>query len=257
MSNESGANIAKWFAIFLLLVVVGGGAGGYYLWSESKKEIGLLHAYVEKVETQLQTKKGIVTEFQTNLAKLAADTKSQDVVLNAHLRALDDNLESINSRLRKVREETMSSQKWLLSEVEYLLKSADHRILMKEDVKGAVSLLRSADSLIKKMPIEDQGLMNVRVAIAKDVASLQAYKDIDVPGTYAELSALGSQIEALPLSQEAFDEKTISIAAEGEKKSEMPKMLSAINETTTCRPIKPITRPINIPSPVMNKIWNK
>ena len=228
MSNQSGAGFAKWFAMFLLLVIVGGGSGGYYLWSQNKTEIKLLHQYVEQVETRLQTKEKIATEFQVNLAKLAADSESQDVVLYSHLRALEDNLKRIKKRVKKVSEDTLSSQKWLLAEVEYLLKSTDHRIQMKEDVKGAVKLLRSADSLIKKMPMEDQGLMDVRVAIAKDVASLQAYKEIDVPGTYAALSALGDQIEALPLAQAAFDAKPEPV--EGEEQ-ELPKMLSAINET--------------------------
>ena len=229
-SSNTGSNIAKWTSIFLTATLLAGGAGAYYLWNQSQLEIKLLHKYVEKVEVRLQQKEDIVTEFRVNLAKLSADSEGQDVVLNDHLRNLEDNLSRVSKRLRRVSEDTLSSQKWLLAEVEYLMKSADHRILMKEDVKGAVKLLKSADDLIKKMPIEDQGLMDVRVAIAKDVASLQAYKDIDVPGTYAALNAIGDQIENLPLAQTAFDE-VASVDGAVAEKQEMPKMLSAVNET--------------------------
>ncbi|NRB37811.1 MAG: uroporphyrinogen-III C-methyltransferase [Pseudomonadales bacterium] len=229
MSNESGASMLKWFASFLAIVLLAVSGGGLYLWKQYRAEIKLLHQYVEKIETQLQTKEEIATEFQTNLAKLAADSQSQDVVLSDHLRALDENLRRVKAKVKRVSQDTSSSQQWLLAEVEYLLKSADHRILMKEDVKGAVKLLRFADDLIKKMPIEDQGLMDVRVAVAKDVASLQGYKDIDVPGTYAALSALSDQIENLPLAQSAFDVEMP--AADGEESEELPQMLSAINST--------------------------
>ncbi len=76
---------------------------------------------------------------------------------------------------------------------------ADQRILIKEDVRGALVLMRQAEKLIREMNADDQGLMNVRVAIAKDIASMEMYRNIDVPGTYAELSALGIMIEKLPL----------------------------------------------------------
>lgn len=231
MSTENGSNGAKIAAIFLSVALVGGGAGGYVLWSKNQTEINLLHKYVEKVETRLREKEDIVTEFRVNLAKMAADSEGQDAVLKDHLRSLGDNLEDVSKRLKRVSKDTLSSQRWLLSEVEFVMRSADHRILMKEDVKGAVRLLKSADELIKKMPVEDRGLMDVRVAIAKDVAALQAYKDIDVPGTYAALNALGDQIESLPLSQTEFDVADGETVAEGEEPAEMPKMLSAINET--------------------------
>jgi uroporphyrin-3 C-methyltransferase len=79
------------------------------------------------------------------------------------------------------------------------MKMADHRMLMKEDVKGAIALLQSAESIIAKMPIDDSGLNKVRMAIVKDVTSMEVFKGVDVPGTYAQLVALGVLIEKLPM----------------------------------------------------------
>ena len=183
--------------IVLILIIGGLIGGGYYLHSQQKQEADLMHEYVAKVETELGQKNVAIREFQDSLAKVAADTQSQDVILNDHLRTLEDNLARVNKRLQKV--EAASNQDWLLSEVEYLMKMAEIRIAMKQDVKGAISILKSAETLIKKMPVEDQGLLDVRVAISKDIASMEVHRNVDVPGSYAALAALGGLIEKLPL----------------------------------------------------------
>lgn len=200
---QKRSNLVGWLAAFLLVVLIAVTTGGYFLWQRMQEEISLLSGHVHNLETQVSEKNKIVNAFEDNLAKVAAESKSSDTILNSHLRALEENQIKIGKRVDKA-DATLTSQVWLLTEVEYLLKTADQRILMKEDVKGAVKILERADALIKKMPIENQGLLNVRVAIRNDISSLQAYRDIDVPGTYAELSALSHQVENLPLIQTEF-----------------------------------------------------
>lgn len=214
---------ANWLFIVALVVIVGMGIAGMYFWDKNQEEIDLLNRYVTKIEDELAAKDAAASEFQENLSKVAADMQSQDAVLNDHLRTLEETLQRVSQRLDKV--EVSTSQSWLLSEVEYLLKIADYRILMKEDVKGAVALLKSADALIKRMPVEDQGLLDVRVAISKDIASLEAYRNVDVPGTYAALSALGDMIDQLPLVPTEMSDT----AATEEKTGSQ--VLDAINDT--------------------------
>lgn len=199
-------------------------AGGFYLWQQQKTELELLHQYVGQVEKQLGIKDEAVKEFRSSLSKLTFETQSQDVILNDHLRALDDDIQLAKKRLNRI-ERDMASQNWLLSEAEYLLKMADQRILIKEDVKGALELLRKADRLIREMPSDDQGLMHVRVAIAQDIASMEMYRGIDVPGTYAELAALGTAIERLPL---VLTEQPKEEAEESQQQEE--NTLSRLNE---------------------------
>lgn len=210
-------------SIILLVLMLSLVAGGVYLWSQQKTEIELLHQYVGQIEKQLGVKDDAVKEFRSSLSKLTFETQSQDVILNDHLRALDDDIQLTKRRLNRV-ERDMASQNWLLSEAEYLLKMADQRILIKEDVKGALELLSKADKLIREMPSDDQGLMHVRVAIAQDIASMEMYRGIDVPGTYAELAALGTAIERLPLL--VTEPGKEDGATEGE-----PDTLSKINQT--------------------------
>lgn len=228
--SRRGAAGQHGFAVLLsicLLVVIGILlAAGFYLWKQQKAEMNLLHQYVASVEGQLGIKDEAVKEFRHSLSKLAAETQSHDVILTDHIRMMEEELARVTGRLGKV-ESNISSQNWLLSEVEYLMKMAGQRILIKEDVKGAIVLLRKAEVLIREMPIEDAGLMNVRVAIAKDIASMEMYRNIDVPGTYAELAALGEMIEKLPLVPSRLANSAVDENSDGE---EGKSTLSQINE---------------------------
>ncbi|MCY4044121.1 MAG: uroporphyrinogen-III C-methyltransferase [Cellvibrionales bacterium] len=223
------AGVATWLIFLLILVIVGALSGGFYLYQKMQKELHLLDQYVTKIEKDAQQRTESVNTFQRKLSQISAETKSQDMVLNDHLKELQSQLNKMNGDFERISDATVSNQSWLLSEAEYLLKTADHRILMKEDVAGAIKILQSADNLLKQMPLGDQGLLNVRVAIAKDIASLQALKSVDVLGTYAQLTALGDQIERLPLVPTEMPESK-SDDDQG-KKSTQPKMLAKINET--------------------------
>ena len=226
------AGFATWVAAFLLLVIFGMVLGGYLFWVKTTQDMNLMHDYIAQVETNLKSKNETVVAFNTQLAKLSADTQSQDLVLTDHLRALEDELNRVGNSVKRV-EQSSSSESWLLAEVEFLVKSAGQRILMKEDVAGAVKLLESAEDLIKKLPVEDKGLMNVRVAISQDIASLEVYREVDVPGTYAKISSLGSAIEKLPLVPDTFTDSSADDAEEPKKKGKKakPTVLASINDS--------------------------
>lgn len=223
--QESG--FVVWVAIGLMAVIGVLLAGGYYLWKQANAELDLLHAYVAKVETDLGVKNEAVKAFKASLAKIAADSESQDAVLADHLRTLEEHLAAVDGQVQQM---NRSGDEWLLSEVEYLLKMADLRIGMKQDVRGAVAMMKNAEELIKKVPGSDEGLLNVRVSITRDIASLEMYREIDVPGTYAALVSLGESIEKLPLVPTKLAEPQPGAADEG-KESKAPTMLSEINET--------------------------
>lgn len=141
-SQQGGFALLMPIIMLVLLAVVL--AGGIYLWKQQTTQIDLLNEYVSSIETQLGIKDQAVKEFRSSLSKLSAETQSQDVILGDHLRALEDELNSVTQRLAHM-EKSVSTENWLLSEVEYLLKMADQRILIKEDVKGALILMRQAE----------------------------------------------------------------------------------------------------------------
>lgn len=88
-----------------------------------------------------------------------------------------------------------SSEDWLLAEVEYLLRLANQRVAMEDDVAGAVALFESADEIIS----EAQGVVafDLRQSIANDVAALRAVADADIQGIFVQLGAISGQVESL------------------------------------------------------------
>ncbi|MCK5881346.1 MAG: uroporphyrinogen-III C-methyltransferase, partial [Sinobacterium sp.] len=168
------------------------------------------------------------------LAKVSTDVSTQDALVQIHLKSLDTTLDKMSVRVNKL--EDSSSQEWLLSEIEYLMKMADHRMLMKDDVKGAIALLKSADAVISNMPVKDAGLNKVRVAIAEDITALELYEAIDVPGIYAELVALAGLVEKLPmvpLEQEEVEEASADVSTD--EVSLLDKINSSMGQYLTVR----------------------
>lgn len=219
-----------WLAIALLVVIGIMASTGVYFWKKWTTEISLLHSYVAKVETQLGIKNDAVSEFKASLAKVNADSSSQDVVLGDHMRNLEEHLKGVEAQVKKL---SGSNQDWMLAETEYMLKMADLRIGMKQDVKGAVAMLKDVERMLKEWPQDDKGLQDVRLALTRDIASLELYREIDVPGTYAALVALGQSIEKLPLAPTKLQEPDAVLKGETAKanESKAPGMLSAINDT--------------------------
>lgn len=88
---------------------------------------------------------------------------------------------------------------WLRAEAQYLLRLANQRLIMAQDVVSAQALLGSADAIIQEL--DDAGLYDVRAAIAAEQAALRAVPKIDVEGIYLRLSALVEQADRLVIFQ--------------------------------------------------------
>ncbi len=93
----------------------------------------------------------------------------------------------------------INRSKWLLAEVEYLLRLANQRLIMTGDVASAQALLSSADNILRDL--NDVGLLEVRRALASDLATLRAMPSIDIEGTYVRLAALIEQVDQLVVFQ--------------------------------------------------------
>ncbi len=90
-----------------------------------------------------------------------------------------------------------SPQQWKLAEVEYLLRIANHRLLMERDVDAAVGLLSAADDILREL--DDFALHPVRAALADELLSLRSVRGNDVQGIYLRLEAVKERLIALPL----------------------------------------------------------
>jgi len=88
-------------------------------------------------------------------------------------------------------------REWKLAEVEYLLRIANHRLLMEQDVRGTIQLLTSADLILQEM--DDFSLHGVRTRISEELQSLGNVFVLDYQGLFLRIEALKTDIENLPL----------------------------------------------------------
>ena len=95
-----------------------------------------------------------------------------------------------------------SEREWKLAEVEYLLRVANHRLLMEQDVATASGLLQAADAILEVL--DDLALHPVRAALADEMLALSGSQGADVQGLYLRLDALKRQLEALALARPQY-----------------------------------------------------
>jgi uroporphyrin-3 C-methyltransferase len=111
---------------------------------------------------------------------------------------------------------------WRVAEAEYLLRVANHRLNLMADPATALEALKSADDRLGATG--DPGWTPVRDLIAKEITQLTALPRVDVAGISGQLVALSSQVDSLPLKDEAVSlvapaEKTKDVAALADGKS--------------------------------------
>ncbi|MFZ2315506.1 MAG: uroporphyrinogen-III C-methyltransferase [Gammaproteobacteria bacterium] len=88
-------------------------------------------------------------------------------------------------------------EKWHIAEAQYLVKLANDHVQFTHNITLALTLLQRADQVLQET--NDTGLLDIRQALATDLANLKALPEVDVTGLYAKLAAIGSQVNQLPL----------------------------------------------------------
>lgn len=92
------------------------------------------------------------------------------------------------------------TSQWRVAEAEYLLRLANHRLVLMQDPATALQALTSADERL--LDTGDPGWNQVRQILAQEMSSLATLPSLDRAGLNASLSALMEQVDPLPLKQE-------------------------------------------------------
>lgn len=91
---------------------------------------------------------------------------------------------------------------WRLTEVEYLMRVANHRLLMERDAGGAENLLALADEVLAETGA--LAYHDVRALLAEEIAALRAFEGVDAQGMFLRLEAIKGQLDELPLHLPAY-----------------------------------------------------
>lgn len=195
----------KWsilFIIIALILAVSGLAGAAYMWFQFEQ-------YKQQSSTQISN---VLNSVEMKLSsKLEANDVSKQILpllspLNAQIKAIEKNSQAAALARNTLTESTQKlfelygrdKNGWQLAEVEYLLRIAQHRLVIENDFQGAEKTLKAADEKISE--IADPGLLPVRVAISDERVLLQSRRRADLVGIVLSLSRIIKQIPLLDLS---------------------------------------------------------
>lgn len=177
---------------FLMGLVALAGAGYVYYELVYMKPMDALGERLGSVEMTLSTLTGEVGDLEQ------AQIESLEVLAAEQRDSLADARQAMISALNDVSGQAPPApREWKLAEVEYLLRIANHRVLMERDVDAALNLLNAADTIL--LELDDFALYQVRAGLADEILALSGVRGNDVQGIYLRLEAVKGMLVDLPL----------------------------------------------------------
>lgn len=185
-----------WMAVFALILIIGLGAGNYWQYQTGQnlnQLVAQLSAQQSAIDSRIVDLDNGVTAIQEQQKSLVAKTEQNETGQRTVLGTLDEMSEQIKSLATSKGKEPLF---WRVSEVEYLLTVANHRLMLEGDVLTARTALQDADNRLRT--IADPGLIPVREKISQEINQLNSVSLPDIPGLAAQLSGMIESVNQLP-----------------------------------------------------------
>ncbi|MFW5427298.1 MAG: uroporphyrinogen-III C-methyltransferase [Methylophagaceae bacterium] len=199
MVEDEAVTVAKpakqallWFAIIILLALLAGMA--WFAYQEAMKQQSTLATLSAQVESnKTGALENDVSQFKTAVAK---ETEAAQQQLNT-LIDVDVALADKITEIAEMQELTSDDvkQKWLLSEVQFLLQMANQRILLAGDVENARTALILADQQLKELA--DPRLYQLRSLLADEQLALASVAKVDIDGLAAQLQSAIDSVDTI------------------------------------------------------------
>lgn len=198
--TKSKGRVLATFAFLFSLAAIGGAGYLYYLlvYLQPLQDVQAQNSNLRLryVELESKVEKQITALQQASTAALEEVSRETEERLAGNEDAV---LKSLNNALVAA---PPSQREWKLAEAEYLLRIANHRVLMEQDSVGALSLLQAVDQIISEL--DDYSLYQIRARLADEIIALRQVPRNDLQGIYLRIEALKSQVDDLPLPKPAF-----------------------------------------------------
>lgn len=187
-------------------------------------------------------------QLDSRLQSLQSENSAQQQLISDMRRQIDHNAQAMLDAGNRSRTD------WLLAEAEYLLRIANQRLQIEQDIDGSLSALQAADDVLNQT--DDPGTYPVRKQVAKEIMALRSIEDVDQTGLYLQLEAAIDAINNLTERALALEASTeYNQPSEPENNEAEPGTLargwsqikSTLNEAIAIRrldePVKPLLSP--------------
>ncbi len=159
--------------------------------SELDKKAALIENLTKNIESTTEAKiSGAEERFTLAQAELGKAIQSIKETQKRQ-QSLEVSIDGLYARIGN------TSRDWVIAEADYLLKIANHRLQLEQDVTTSIQALTLADQRINSL--NDPALNEVRNVIAQELVTLQTLPIPDQAGVAMQLSQLQEKVDQLPL----------------------------------------------------------
>ncbi|RLJ18973.1 HemX protein [bacterium endosymbiont of Escarpia laminata] len=231
-SRPSSGNIQKLavvLAVIALLAVCVGLFVGHNYWQVMQQSL-------QRIDTDLTRRAQEQSSFAAGLDETRRVFELQQQQIESQRQALADQHRQLqrsydamqaqrvqmDDSLSEMQRRFGSDQgQWRISEAEYLMRVANHRLTLEGDVATSITALEAADSRLRDTL--DPAWNSVREQVAREIAALKVTPIVDMVGLSARIGGLIKQVAQLPLRDQGgitphpaqASESTEPLAAEG------------------------------------------
>lgn len=214
--RRSGSGAVAWLALFVSLTAAA--AIGYTIVEDwrAKRAIGDSRNSVDDSIASLSGRVDASSESLTGIEREIAELGSTDARVTADIEGLQQDLDNrvrlldaLPSRMSGLESSLANLQgisagardNWLLAESEYYMQIANAQLQLAGNPHLAALALGMADERIAKLA--NPGLIDVRRALANELAALEVMEKPDIEGVSLTLASLARVVDSLPLRQAA------------------------------------------------------
>ncbi|MCZ6868878.1 MAG: uroporphyrinogen-III C-methyltransferase [Gammaproteobacteria bacterium] len=178
--------------VALALALISSAYVGYRVYLETT-QVDPLEELRGQVRGQLAEQGERLVDLRRTLSEADARQSNAAVMIEDELATLSGRLDET---VRMVVEAAAPDEReWKLAEVEYLLRIANHRVTMEQDIRGALQLTVAADAVLESL--DDFSMHEVRAQLAREISALKMVPGLDVTGIYVRIDALSEHVGQL------------------------------------------------------------
>jgi uroporphyrin-3 C-methyltransferase len=213
--TRRGSPVVVLLSLLALIVALGTLGAGAWLYQEMQRlqaERGEVSDRLQRLDAALQSRptgealeklRHSVDTFATSLQETKTQIESQESSRQQLLSRIEGRLDTVSSEQEMLQQSIANLRDvmgrddtaWVLADVENLLRIANHRVRLENDLSGGIQALEAADARLRELG--DPAALPVRSAIADEIAQLRNVQRPDLPGIALRLQAAASQLRQL------------------------------------------------------------
>jgi len=191
VSKTSLVSLSLTLALLLSLILgLAALTANYFLWQKINTGSQALQTDTEQQQDLFAaSQKKQLAEFQQQIQNQIEQSDETNKKLSTELLALNASNQQLEKQIQNNSNVLHQDQRgWRLKELQYILRIAQHRLLLDRDIEGAIAALETTDNRLSE--INQTDLLPLRKLIAQQLQKLTSYPAPDYVGLQFKLDQL-------------------------------------------------------------------